>query len=140
DRDAGIIYRVAEHAAGEGGLSFAEPALAADGAGERRCRQRSSPAARTSAGKLTLSPPTKVTVTSVWLPATTVSARSFAIACSPLGSNLSVSPAGSAIWNISSIDGWLFQVPIWCSTALPAPCTDTARIIRSRSAVLAMSK
>src|SRR5690606_37373184 len=74
DGDAGVIYRIAEYGAGEGGFSGRQRPLATDGADRRRhAVQRSSPAARTSAGKLILSPPTKVSVTSAVLPATMVS-------------------------------------------------------------------
>ena len=79
DRDLAEVDRTAEHAAGEVDLSLGQPALATDRAGERRLRQRSSPAARTSAGNVTLFPPTKVTVTSALLPAVTVSASFMAM-------------------------------------------------------------
>lgn len=90
DRDLGIVDRIAEYAAGQGDLALGKPALAADRTGERRFRQRSSPAARTSAGTVRVSPPTNVTVTSALLPAVTVSARFIAMTCWPPGSKVTV--------------------------------------------------
>src|SRR5687767_2190794 len=119
DGDFRVVDRAAEHAAGEGDFACRQRAFPADRASRpevaRRFRQRSSPAARTSAGKLSSLPPTKVTVTFALPPAAIVSASWLAITCRPPGSSLTVSPAGMSIWKISSIEGWLFQVPIWWS-------------------------
>ena len=78
-----VIDRGAEHAAGKHDLSGGQRALTAGGTGfdNRRGRfvQRSSPAARTSTGKLCLSPPATVSVTSVVSPGESVSATSKAM-------------------------------------------------------------
>src|SRR5690606_23436553 len=92
DCHPGVVDGIAEHAAGEGDFPFGQPPLPAYRTA-LAVAQRSSPAARTSAGKLTLSPPTKVRVTSVCPPATKVSATSIAMTCVPPGSNFTVSPA-----------------------------------------------
>src|SRR5690606_25196799 len=146
DRDFRVLDGAAENAAGESDLSLGQPALAADGAGERLVwapalyRQRSSPAARTSAGKLTWSPPTNVTVTSVVLPAVRVSARSKAMTCRPPGSSLMGSPGLTGSWNISCIVISPFHIAIWWISVRPAPATETARIIRLSAPVFSMSK
>src|SRR5690349_3096271 len=96
DGDLRIVDGIAEHAARQRDFTGAERALSADRTGERPFAQRSSPAARTSAGKLTLSPPTKVSVTSALPPAATVSARSIAMTCAPPGANEVVPPGATA--------------------------------------------
>src|SRR5690606_5123261 len=75
DRDPGVFDRGSEYAARERDLAFRQPTLPAGRTSRGRRAQRKSPAARTSAGKLTLSPPANVRVTSACPPATVPSAR-----------------------------------------------------------------
>ena len=57
DRDPGIVDRAAEHGSRQRDLAFCQPALSPDGAGKSAgLVQRSSPAARISAGKVDFLP------------------------------------------------------------------------------------
>lgn len=79
DADCIIIDRTAEDRPGKGDLARRQRPFTARRASMVLLRQRASPAARTSAVKLALSPLAKVSVTSVEVPGVSVSDSSIAI-------------------------------------------------------------